>query len=388
MQDRSPKRVAIVVSSSMTVRVFLSHQLQALAERYTVTVVANMEGAVPEVLDNLPPNTAVYPIPIERQIRPLADLKALWLLYRFFREEKFDLVHSISPKAGLLSTVAGWLARIPRRLHTFTGQIWATRSGISRAVLKFMDRLIATFATTVLVDSPSQQRFLVQQGVTQTKGSIVLAEGSISGVDVNRFHPDMQQRSAIRSELKINEEAFLVLFVGRLKRDKGVMELVEAFVRLRRKRADAMLLLAGPDEENLKQALMDRLGESIKHVHFIPFTKRPEYYMMASDLLALPSYREGFGTVVIEAAACGVPAVASRIYGLTDAVAEGETGLLFEAGDVDTMVEAMEKLALDGKLCDRFGRQARQRARELFPQQRLTDALIELYQDQLQDEGR
>ena len=332
-----------------------------------------------EVLENLPNNVTINSIPIKRQIRLVDDLKALWLLWRFFRREKFDLIHSVSPKAGLLSVTAGWLARTPNRLHTFTGQVWATRSGIVRVVLKLMDRLIAIFSTTILVDSPSQRDFLVQQGVVRPIDSLVLEKGSISGVDVERFHPDAKWRTTIRKELGVNDSAFLVLFVGRLKRDKGVIELVDAFVRLRQKRADALLVMVGPDEEGLQKVLSDEMGDNADSVHFIPFTKVPEHYMAAADLLVLPSYREGFGTVVIEAAACGVPAVASRIYGLSDAVEEGESGLLCEVYSVESLAEAMEKMALDEVLRMRYGQQALKRAREHFSQQHLTDVLLTLY---------
>lgn len=384
MQSQSDRRIAVVVSSPMTVRAFLAHQIQALAQHYTVTVIANLEEESQGELGNLPYNVTIHSIPIQRQIHPMADLKALWLLWRFFRGEKFDLIHSVSPKAGLLSVIAGWLARTPHRLHTFTGQVWATRSGFARAILKLMDRLIALFASTILVDSPSQRNFLVQQGVVKAADSMVLEDGSISGVDVERFHPDVERRSAIRAELGIEDSAFLVLFVGRLKRDKGVMELAEAFVQLRAQRTDAVLMMVGPDEENLQQQLIDELGDASGQAHFIPFTKTPEHYMQAADLFVLPSYREGFGTVIIEAAACGVPAVASRIYGLTDAVAERESGLLFEVRSVDGLAQAMQRLALDEELCRYYGQQALKRTREHFSQQLLTGALLSLYAELLE----
>lgn len=380
MHNPLDNKIAIIVSSPMTVRVFLAHQIDALSQCYKVTVIANMEDEAADILDNLPENVTIHSIPIQRQIRLVADLKALWLLWRFFRDEKFDLIHSVSPKAGLLSMMAGWLARIPFRLHTFTGQIWATRSGFSRLLLKSMDRLIVAFSTTILVDSFSQQHFLIEQGVLKTGDSLVLGEGSISGVDVERFSPDLEQRSVIRDELEIGDHTFMLLFVGRLKRDKGVMELVEAFSKLRKKYVDAVLVVVGEDEENLKQSMTRGLLEERDRVHFISFTKTPEHYMAAADLFVLPSYREGFGTVVIEAAACGLPAVVSRIYGLTDAVVDGETGLFCEARSVDTLCQSMEILAFDERLRLFYGKQALQRARKSFSQNQLTTELVGLYQ--------
>ena len=211
------------------------------------------------------------------------------------------------------------------------------------------------------------------------EGAVVLEGGSISGVDCVRFHPDPEQRGRIRKQLGIGDHLFMVLFVGRLKRDKGVIELAKAFVRLRQKRADTAMVVVGPDEESLQQGMRDQLGECEEVVHFIPFTKYPERYMAAADLFVLPSYREGFGSVVIEAAACGIPSVASRIYGLTDAVEDGVSGLLVTVQDVDELAAAMLRLAEDDEMRNRLGAQALKRARTVFSQQRLTDSIDKLY---------
>ena len=169
---------------------------------------------------------------IERDIAPLKDLIALWQMTRELRRGRFDLVHSVTPKAGLLAMVGGFLAGVPHRIHTFTGQVWATRRGLGRFVLKNMDRLTALTATRVLVDSPSQRDFLLLQGVVKADKSMVLGEGSIGGVDLQRFRPDPEIRKAVRTQLGVDDSVPLLLFVGRLKRDKGILDLAKAYAML------------------------------------------------------------------------------------------------------------------------------------------------------------
>lgn len=372
------KKIAIIVSSPMTIHAFMLHQVQSLAEYYDVTIIANVKDGE-RLLDNLPEGIHLYSIAIERKIDPLKDLWALLSLIRFFYSERFALIHSVSPKAGLLSVIAGWITQVPNRLHTFTGQVWATRSGMARWLFKSIDRVIVCLATTVLMDSHSQRDFLLEQGVVRGADCSVLEDGSISGVDLQRFQPDQQLHQSIRAQLNVDDSAFMVLFLGRLKRDKGVLDLVQAFNQLLSRFPDSILLIVGPDEEQLQQEMMGNLEGHAAALRFVPFTKEPEHYMAAADLFALPSYREGFGTVVIEAAACGIPTIASRIYGLSDAVVEGESGLLFEAGNIDEITSAMEQMADDEPMRLRFGEQAMQRAQQRFSQQRLSDALVGLY---------
>src|SRR5262249_29157030 len=161
----------------------------------------------------------------------------------------FDLVQSVTAKAGLLAMVAAWATRIPVRVHTFTGQVWATRTGFSRAALKLLDKLVARAATFVLADSPSQREYLVAEGIIQPSKSAVLGKGSISGVDPARFRPDPSARRIVRESLAIAECAVTLLFVGRLHRDKGVLDLARAFARLADRRPDVHLVIVGPDEE-------------------------------------------------------------------------------------------------------------------------------------------
>jgi glycosyltransferase involved in cell wall biosynthesis len=292
------------------------------------------------------------------------------------------------PKTGLLAMNAAFFARVPVRIHTFTGQVWVTRTGFWRFLLKTMDRVIALSATDVYADSPSQRDFLLEQKVIRS--GKVLGDGSVSGVDSELFRPNTGFRRSIRDRFGISEETVVFGFVGRLNRDKGIYDLVNAFESLPVE-ADACLLFVGADEEGIEQQVREALCRNAvasnvwKKIHFAGHTSEPERFYAAFDVFCMPSYREGFGSSVIEAAACGVPALVSRIYGLTDAVAEGETGLMHDPGDIEGIRLGLERFLNDASLRHRMGRVARQRVLEKFSRDRLVHAMIEEYEQLLNE---
>lgn len=374
------KKICLVVAARMTVEVFLREQIRALSELYQVTLVVNTVDI--HFLEKYGLAVDVIPAEIERKLSPGKDLKALFFLCSLFRKEKYDLVHSVTPKAGLLAMLAGILTGVPVRLHTFTGQVWVTRKGIARSFLKLMDRFLAKLTTHILVDSPSQRQFLLGEGVVSEAKSLVLGQGSISGVDLKRFVPDLQARLEIRTAYSVPENGLVLLYLGRLNRDKGVLDLARAFSIVSGANSDCFLLLVGPDEEELRNIILEMFNEAgndTDRVRFVNYTSEPEKYMAASDVFCLPSYREGFGSVIIEAAAVGIPAIGTRIYGVTDAIEEGVTGLLYQPGDVAGLVQAMSRLAGDRELREGMGEKARRRAVELFDEGIITSALLEYY---------
>ena len=377
VEASSLKKVCIVVSSVMTVNAFLVDQIQALSRIYRVYVVANLGDS--NSLAWVGENITIVSLAIERKTFPRRDLMALVSLFRLFRRHRFDIVHSVPPKAGLLAMVAASCAGIRARIHTFTGQVWTTRSGLDRWFLKSMDWLIASLATNVLVDSASQRNFLIAEKVVKDRNSRVLAKGSISGVDTRRFCPNPCVRKEIRGRLGIPDYAVVFLFLGRLNRDKGVIDLAEAFRHLCDSREDAHCMVVGPDEAGMRGQMQQLCRAHRDKLHFVDYSSAPEHYMAAADVFCLPSYREGFGTVIIEAASVGIPAIASRIYGITDAVEDGVTGLLHDAGDVESMVKFMKQFTEDVALREKIGGNARNRVQRDFSMEKVTSAVVDYY---------
>lgn len=375
------RRICIVVAKELTVRVFLAAHLRVLQSHYDVTVVVDTTNVA--LLEELGVEGTLAPLRIERRTAPWRDLTALWSLYRLLRAGCFEVVHSMTPKAGLLAMTASWLARTPVRIHTFTGQVWVTRRGPARAILRAFDTVVARLATTTLADSPSQRDFLVREGITAPDTVGVLGKGSVCGVDSMTFRPNRAVRQAVRARLNIPSSDVVLLFVGRLTNDKGVLDLAGAFLDIADERPDVHLLLVGPDESRLRSRVESLCTRHAARVRFLEFTDRPQDFMAGADVLCLPSYREGFGSVVIEAAACGIPAVASRIYGIVDAVEDGHTGLLHPARDVHKLTMALRRITGDIELRQSLGLAARRRAVAEFDVRRLTAALLSLYSELL-----
>ncbi len=371
------KKLCYIATIPAVVHAFLRPHIQAAAGKYQITVICN--AADKHLLDGI--DARIVFLPITRKPSLWNDVSVGLHLAVLFRREHFDIVHSIMPKTGMLAMFAAWLAGVPVRMHTFTGQVWATKRGTSRIFFRLLDKLIANFATCALADSPSQREFLIGEHVLTRRKAKVIGAGSICGVDTARFHPDDATRRTLRRDLAIAADAQVILFVGRLNRDKGMLDLAQAFHALNKNNSNVELLLVG-DEEDVSFAQIQQICASARHkLHHVKFTPTPEHYMAAADIFCLPSYREGFGLTIIEAAACGLPAVASRIYGITDAVVDGDTGVLFEAGNVGQLTLALQKLLTDAMLCQAMGERARARASKDFSSASITSAMVALYDE-------
>jgi glycosyltransferase involved in cell wall biosynthesis len=375
--------LVFVATTPFAVNAFLRTHLLALAKTHEVTLCVNTT-AYP-LVDDVACAVCVRHIDIARKIAPWQDLRALFQLVRCFREIRPATVHSLTPKAGLLAMLAGWLARVPWRFHTFTGQVWANKTGVGRFLLKGIDRLIALCARRVFADSASQCRFLEEEGVVRHGGVTVLGQGSVAGVDLARFRPDSAARAALRTETGVADAVPVFIFVGRLVRDKGVFDLVEAFATLNAKYGQWELWMVGPDEEGLQATLQaegERLGARIRWFGPTPI---PERYMAAADVFVLPSYREGFGSVIIEAAACGIPAIAYRVDGVVDAIVENHTGCFAAKGNVAELSQVMERLGSDPAMLSDLGEAAQRRAVEDYSSSTVSAAWLAFYGSVLKD---
>lgn len=376
----SIKTICFVCAEAGSFDAFLAVHAARLNREYSVSLLANGKSRRASAL-----NVWHHPIVIERRIRPLSDLRALALLTHHFSRHRYDVVHSITPKAGLLAMAAAVLAGVPLRLHTFTGQVWATKTGFARFLLKKLDRLLYACSTHVLADSSSQADFLAREGVAARCAFTVIGSGSISGVDCGRFRPDAAARESVRADLDTGRDAVVILFLGRFNREKGLLELAEAFRRVAAHHPVARLWLVGPDEAGLRPELEQLLDGCRSQVRFVGGTSTPERYMAAADVFCLPSHREGFGSVVIESAACGCPCVGSEIYGISDAVVAGQTGLLHPVRDVEALTQLLQRMLDDPRLRETLAVAGLRRVKRDFAESRLTEGLAAYYRQLLFD---
>ncbi len=358
-------RIARVSSVSFFVATQLREQILTHAAMGAAITVVTSDGPELDKFANVD-NVSIERIEIPRSIDIFRDVVALYRLWRLFRSKKFDIVHSTTPKAGLLCAIAGCFARVPVRIHTFTGQPWVSMTGLVRFLGKSADWFIGRLNTRCYADSIGQLLFLTDQKLLSRSRSSVLGEGSIAGVDMRRFDARRWtegQNSQKRRDLGLTQQGCVLLFVGRITRDKGIFELLQSFDVLQGEGWDVDLLLVGPEDDE-RNGGVDISG--FQRVHRTGYTDMPERFMALADVLCLPSYREGFGTVVIEAAAMGLPTVGTAIYGLSDAVDDGVTGLLVPPADVVALTGALRELVGNRKKAMAMGLAARLRCAKYF----------------------
>jgi len=377
MSEQRPK-MCVLTTTPLVVHFFLKPHLRELARHFDVVLSCNFlsDPYLPQL--DLP--VVEVSVSLERRIVPWRDLLALFELFQLFRRERFDIVVTVVPKAGLLGMFVAWTLRVPRRVHIFQGEVWVSRRGPVRWLLKWADGLTARLATHVLAVSSSERNFLEREGVVSLNKAQVLGEGSICGVDTAKFRADPSARAKVRVKLGIPDDAVICIYLGRLTTDKGILDLAQAFARVAANRSELWLLLVGPDEERMNSRLCELVPEQFQSRMVIRgFTEKPEEFLAASDFLCLPSYREGFGMVILEAAAVGIPAIGTRIHGITDAIEEGRTGRLVSVGDVEALTEALTQCCEQPGERRRFGAAAQKRVTSLFEQKIVVDRYVEYF---------
>ena len=372
------RSICFVVSSPFTVNGFLINHLMWLSKYFEVTLFVNLEREKLSARLDLS-RIKVVDIPLERKIKIFKDINAYWQLFKYFSTSNFISVHSVTPKAGLLAMSAAFFAKIPNRHHTYTGQIWVRRKGLYRTFFKKIDWVISQCATFVMADSTSQIQFLLKEGVCKREKIGMLGSGSISGVDHNIFKSDEDIRAENRKKFLISEDVCLFLYVGRISKDKGIYDLLKAFAELKKKYQNIALWIVGPDEEGIAEKLNYQDPELYSSINWIGLSSNPEIYMASADILLLPSYREGFGTVIIEAASCSLPTIAYKIDGVIDAIVDGQTGLLVKKGDIRDFRNKMEVLYCDPRLRLKLGASAQKRANADFSSRTITKAWLAFY---------
>jgi glycosyltransferase involved in cell wall biosynthesis len=332
----------------------------------------------------------VINVPMTRTFSIWQDVKCLWRLYRIFRQESFDIVHYSTPKASFLSAIAGHLAGISFLVYTLRGLGYAAFNGATRVMGKWCEIVSCRAADRVLAISQSLAEEAVREGLLCAGHIEVLGAGSSKGVNIEQFCPNNETKERgrqIRRALNISDEATVVGLAGRLTPEKGIEELLAAFENLRRKHEELQLLIVGPEDQRhpLRQETVERIRKNAA-VHLLGPTTDMPGYMSAMDVFALPSYREGFGNVIIEASAMELPVIASDILGCRNAVVDGVTGYLVTPRDVDCLQQAIEKLISDPAERTRLGKNGRQWVVKNFDRRLVWSRLIKLY-DGLLDAG-
>lgn len=324
-----------------------------------------------------------YGVAMQRRITPFKDLTALWRIYRTLRALRPEIVHARTPKGGVLGSLAAWLARVPVRLYTIHGLPMMTATGFKRQLLKWTERISCWCAHEVLCVSHSVREVAVQEGLCPADKIKVLGRGSSAGVDAaGRFHPTRHVAEAreIRCRHGIGEDDLVIGFVGRVVRDKGMAELAAAWQVLRGRFPRLHLLLIGPFEpQDPIPSEVEKLFRTDPRIHVLGPIKEPASYYAAMDVFVLPTYREGLGAVLLEAAAMQVPTVATRIPGCYDAVEDGVTGLLVPPYDAQALAEALRRLLVSPSLRRRFGVAGRARVLRDFRPEVLHQMQFEEY---------
>lgn len=369
------KKICFITAIPESATAFLKDHMSALRNDYEVYYVCREPDESKIVVEH----DGYHCVDIQRGISLWKDLKALFKLTKYFKSKHFDSVHSVTPKAGLLTAIAGFIAGVPIRIHIFTGQVWANKKGLTRWFLRFMDKLIVLFGNHFLVDGEGQRQYLIQQSVLKEDNSKVLGNGSICGVNLKRFNPDKKARESARAEVKISDDKITFVFMGRLNHDKGMYELLPAFDRLASENDNVFLLLFGRDEENVAGSFPNYMNLNERNFLYYGLTREPQKMLQAGDVFVLPTYREGFGSSVIEASALGLPVICSDAYGVMDAMVDNVTGLRCKVGEEESLYQCMKQMVDNPQRIKEMGEAGRNRVIRDFDGEKMTKLWVEYY---------
>lgn len=375
------KKICFVVAIAETAQAFLRDHLTELSKDYNVFLVGNIKQTKDVEMLSI---KGFHHIDILRKISPYNDLKATWQLYKYFRKMQFDAVHSVTPKAGLICALASFFVRVPQRTHIFTGQVWATAHGFKRFLLKFIDILIAKLDNHIIVDGHSQRAFLIKERVIKKEKSEVFAQGSICGVNTSRFNPSNTIRKKQREKLNIHDNTIVFMLMGRMNHDKGVGDLMQAYNQLAQERNDTFLLLVGMEENKYLSTLPIYKNITDKNYKYLGQTHEPQAILQAADVFILPTYREGFGSSILEASCTGLPIITSDVYGVMDAIVENETGLRCHVGNIESIYQCMKYYCEHPEKRKEHGHNGRERVLKYFAGEVLTEYWKQFYHRILQ----
>lgn len=324
----------------------------------------------------------VEALEMTRTISPIKDLIALWSFYKLCKKEKPLVVHSHTPKAGIVGMLGAKLAGVPIRLHTVAGLPLMEATGVKRKVLDFVEKLTYSSATKVYPISYGMESFILENSLTKKRKVKVLANGSSNGIDSQFFKSENileKDKSELKKRLKIKENDLVIIFVGRLTGDKGINELITAFKKLTL--SDVKLLLVGPFESELDPLQSSTLKEIDLNTDIISvgYQKDVRPYLGISDFMVFPSYREGFGNVVAQAGLMDLPCIVSNITGCNEIIKDGVNGTIIPVKNAKALQQAMEKMITDKPFYEKLKTNARGMIQSRYEQSVVWNALLEEY---------
>ena len=358
---------------------FFKGQYQLLLSDFDLTAIASDKKRLKEVGEEN--HIKIHHIPMEREISILKDIYCLICFIFYFIRQRPYIVHGNTPKGSLLSMIAAWITRVPVRIYMCHGLRYQGSYGLKRKLLMFMERISCRCATEIICVSHGIKEVLIEDRVAN-KEPIVIWNGSVQGIDMGKFNPDnITDKQGLKGKYGIEDDDFVLTFVGRIVKDKGINELVEAFEYLSLKYSDIKLLLIGWNEDK-GNPVSDKTKEIIdNNKHIIATGPQSNIVPLLSitDLFVFPSYREGFGLSLMEAGAMNVPSVASNIPGCNEVIIDGLTGLLIKPRSTSAIIESIEKLYNDRELLDYLKSNCRKSIIERYEQNQLWQHYREYY---------
>lgn len=338
------KKLIRITTVSGSLDGLLQNQLKFMSDHFEVIGMSSKGIRLDKVRKEQ--NVRVIPLQMSRSISPLKDVVALIKLYTILRKEKPFILHSHTPKAGLLGMMASYFAKVPHRLHTVAGLPLLETKGIKRIILNFAEKATYAFATRVYPNSFGLEKIILDHNFTNKNKLKVIGNGSSNGIDLAHFDPSLfseEENGALRQQLNIGESDFVFINIGRMVKDKGINELVEAFCKIQDTHKSVKLLLLGEFEKDLDPLLPETMDHIKNNPNIIylgwQWDVRP--YFAISNMLAFPSYREGFPNVVMQAGAMGLPSIVSDINGCNEIIVNGENGCIVPPKSMDDLYVAM-----------------------------------------------
>jgi glycosyltransferase involved in cell wall biosynthesis len=384
-------KIKIIRSSTvaMSLDILLQGQLAFLNKFFNVIAVSGKDDHLQTI--KMRENVRTISVNMQRQIAPLKDVFSLFHLYRVFKKEKPIIVHSITPKAGLLNMIAAYFAGVPIRMHTFTGLIFPSKKGLMKKLLISMDRLLCYFATNIYPEGEGVKKDLINYKITG-KPLKVLGNGNINGIDTEYFtqHSIAEiDKISLRSKLMISEADIVFIFIGRIVKDKGINELVKAFHQLNEKFNYIKLLLVGDFEDELDpvSASTKQIINSNLNIVCTGFINDVRPYLAASDVLVFPSYREGFPNVPLQAGCMELPMIVTDVNGCNEIVQDGINGLVIPVKNTAALQSAMERMTKDEVFRKECASASRQIIVENYSRETIWNALLKEYETLLHKKG-